>query len=234
MGQAILAEDELRLITIQVQRAPMQALRRELAREDQCLIEHLADLIAQFPAEALVQIQAGRLHLIVGEALAAADDAFGKAGLDHLEPRRDGHPGRHGEAVHPFAQAAQFARKALGQHGNAFVREIHGGAPGIGLLVQGPTLPHVVAHIGDMDAQDPASALFWGQYFQADGVIEILGRGRIHRDREQLAQVLTRPLLWPRPLGRTFGLVGLRSCSGLTPLAPFLGDFRGKGRQARP
>ncbi len=152
------------------------------------------------------QVQAGLLHFVVGQALAAADHALREARLHHLQVRAEGHPGAQRQPVDALAQAAQLAAQALRQHRDALVGEVHRGAPQLRLGVQRAALLHVMADVGDVDAQDPAAALVLRQDLQADGVVEILRGGRVNGAGQGAAQILA-------------------------PLHPVLGDLRGQRRQ---
>jgi hypothetical protein len=99
---AFIVKYELSFLGVQVQRPPPQALLGEAAGQRQCLIQHLANVFAYFVPRPFVQIYAGILHLVVGQAAAALNHAFRKAGLYYFQVRRNGHPGRHRQAVNAF------------------------------------------------------------------------------------------------------------------------------------
>ncbi len=71
---------------------------------------------------------------------------------------------------------------------------IYGGAPLERLQIQGRTLFHIVAHVSNVDAQDPAAPVVKGK---RDGVVQVFGGGGVNGDHAETAEV-----------GAVFGLGG--------------------------
>ena len=111
----------------------------------------------------------------------------------------------HGERRPVFvrAQRAEVVGDALGQHRHDAVGEIDRIAALQRLAVERRARPHIGRDVGDGDRDDEAAAIVRiGVGRGMDGVVVILGVGRIDGDERQLAPVLARR----RQAGRARGL----------------------------
>ncbi len=98
----------------------------------------------------------------------------------------DVHQTGQGEPVDLRIQRTDAIGQPLRQHRHDAVGQIDRGGPFKGLPLQGAALAHVVADVGDVHTQAPAAL---GQLLHADGVVQILGVGPVHRDDLPVAQV---------------------------------------------
>ena len=90
------------------------------------------------------------------------------------------------QALLPFIEAADAVGKLGGQHGDDFIRVIDGSCALISFLIQRGVRADIVADIRNMNAQLIAAVL---GLHQADGVVDILGLGRVDGKDRQTAQV---------------------------------------------
>ena len=75
----------------------------------------------------------------------------------------------------------------LGQHGDGAVHQIDGSAPVVSLFVDGRSRRHVIRHVGDVHAYLPMAI---GQLLERNGIVEVLGVGRVDGDGEDVTEVL--------------------------------------------
>ncbi len=92
------------------------------------------------------------------------------------------------QAVHLGIQGTDAVGELRGQHGDDLVGKIDRGTPLPGLHIQGRTHGDIVAHIGDVNAEDRSALLI---ALQRDGVIQIFCAGAVDGDDAFLPEIQT-------------------------------------------
>ena len=116
----------------------------------------------------------------------AADDALDELIAMDIAAFIQLHQAGERQALLPFIEAADAVGKLGGQHGDDFIRVIDGSCALISFLIQRGVRADIVADIRNMNAQLIAAVL---GLHQADGVVDILGLGRVDGKDRQTAQV---------------------------------------------
>ncbi len=102
-----------------------------------------------------------------------------------------------GRAVDAFAQRAEVVGDALGQHRHDAVGEIDRVAALQRLAVERRARADIGGDVGDGDGDDDAAGvLLVGVGLGVDGVVMVLGVGRVDGDQRQVAEVLAVRPCW--------------------------------------
>ena len=117
---------------------------------------------------------------------AAADDSLDKLVLADVAVVVQLHQAGEGKPGLVLVQAADAVGQLPGQHGDDLVGIVDAGGTLKGLVVQCGAGLDVVADVGDVDAQLVAAAV---ELEQADGVVDVLGLGRVDGEDGQPPQV---------------------------------------------
>ena len=126
------------------------------------------------------------LRLLVVEAIVGVDDGAAEPLPDDLGLVVHLEDGAEGEFVFLRPEGAQIVGQFLGQHRDGAVHQIDRGAAGEGFLVDRGARRHVVRHVGDVDA-DLQMAVF--EFAEREGVVEVLGVGRVDGESGHAAEV---------------------------------------------
>ncbi len=179
-GVALLVEDDLDLVAVEVDGAVAHP----------ALGEGFGDAVGEVQVRPEVVVGLAvehRLRAFVGEALVRVDDAVEELRRQHLAVfHAHGHDAREDQPVLARHERADAVGEVLGQHRDDAVDEIRARRAHIGLAVERRPLAHVVAHVGDVNADlDGPVALV----DDVDGVVEVLGVDRVDGEDAGLAEV---------------------------------------------
>ena len=143
------------------------------------------------------------VHDIVGQAAVHVDDSGHNLVARDLPPRGKLHLAGQGQAIHPRIQRADAVGQFLWQHGYYPVHQVHGSTALTGLQIQRLILPHIEAHICDINPQKIAAV---GLLFRIHTIVQILGILAVHRHDPEIPTVAAAAVfIWRRLL---LGLVG--------------------------
>ena len=126
------------------------------------------------------------LHLFIGVSAARLDDGLANplvvdlGIVVHLEDYAES------QFLLVGTERADIVAELLGEHGDGAVDEVDACATVEGFFVDGGAFLHIVRHIGDVDTHLPVAVF---HLLQADGIVEVLGVGRVDGDGEGLAEV---------------------------------------------
>ena len=206
---AVLVHVDLDLLHVEVQRPLAEAFGAELGGHRPQVGDHPAHLVELGVAErgqrasrrpglvrgrrgegshgrVVVAAEEGE-RLLVGEALAAADDRVGevraqqaRVGVELADHRLD-------QPVLRLDERAEAAGERVGQHRDDRADQVGRVAPFMGLDVEGRARTDVVGDVGHVDADAQASV---GQTFHGERVVEVLGVVRVDGDGRDRAEVL--------------------------------------------
>ena len=127
------------------------------------------------------------LGQLIGEPVVGGDHRPAEPGVDDLGHRGDLEDGGEGELLLVRTQGAELVGELFREHGHGAVHQVDGGAAGLGLDVHGSARFHVVGDVGDMDAHLEVAVV---QLAEGQGVVVVLGVGRVDGEGEGLAEVL--------------------------------------------
>jgi hypothetical protein len=128
-----------------------------------------------------------RLGMLVSQAGLRVDDRVGQFGLQRPALGVQADDAGEGQAVLVWAQGAGLVGEGLREHGDHPSDQVDAGPPFPRFGVEGRVGPHVVGDVGDVHPHRPAVVVT----LDADGVIEVLGVGRVDGDDRLLPQVPT-------------------------------------------
>ena len=128
------------------------------------------------------------LHLLVGEASVAAYDGVCQVPVLYLGLLVERKDDAVSQLVLVGTQRADVVAEPLGQHGNGAIDQIHAGGALECFAVDDGSFGHVVAHVGDVYAHLPQSAV---ERTDAQRVVEVLGITRVNGEGHHLTHVLT-------------------------------------------
>ncbi len=130
-----------------------------------------------------------RVHLGVGHAVSASNDATNELLADDVAVMVDFEQRRQHQAIHTRFEGADVGGQLHGQHRHGAVREVDAGAPQGGLSVDGAARPDVVADVGDVNVQRETPVL---QLVHPHGVVEIAGGFAVDGDNRHGAEIASR------------------------------------------
>ncbi len=139
----------------------------------------------------------------------------------------ENHPDREGRAVLVRTQRAEVVGDALGQHRHDAIGEIDRVAPLLSLLVERRAGADVIGDIGDCDGEDEAARICRvGVGDGMDGVVVVLGVGRVDRHQREIAPVFA--------VGHARGArrFGLRERGGVEDVGNVVGGERDQADRA--
>ena len=184
---------------VKVQRAALTAHAAQYGVKRKGLVQHgqhffAALLRLEVGEGGGVLVQQAGLDLIIGQARRRAHDSLRKARLARLTLGGKGNFCQHGQPVHVGAQAAQAVGQNFGQHGLHGAGKIPGIAArkGFGVKRAGAAAParaHIMAHVGNGHAQNPALAS--GLLLHMDGVVKVPGVSAVNGHQREMAHVLS-------------------------------------------
>ena len=134
------------------------------------------------------------IHPVVGQLGPGAHCGLDELEIAHLAAVTDGDLAHQCRAVAALGQGAGILGQLLRHHGQHVAVEVHGGAPGRDILVQGAVLGDVGGGVGDGHEQGPAVAADLG----VQGVVYVLGLHGIDGDELQVGEIPP-PLLFHGP-----------------------------------
>ena len=154
----------------------------------------------------------GLQHVAVSHVGLDVNDRFVGFGLNDGVVLIEVHADHHGQPVHVGAQRAQFVGQFWWQHWQNGVRQIHRGCPSRCSVVKGGAGAHIVGHISDGYPERTSSIRF----HQTDGIVEILGIGRVDGDQREVPQIGSSRsnLTVTVHLAQPFGMVDQRGIIG--------------------
>ena len=126
------------------------------------------------------------LRLLVGEAAVGVDHRAAEPLVEDFEVLVEGENRRKAEALLVRPQRTEFVAEPFGQHRHGAVDQIDRRAARFGFGVDHRTRPHVVRHVGDMDAHLPHAV---ADFADRQRVVEVLGVGRIDGEGHRLPEV---------------------------------------------
>ena len=126
------------------------------------------------------------LNLIIGQPCCRADQRPFKPVRDHLAAVIEDHFRDHRRAWLFWSKRAQIIRQRLGEHRHNAVGQIDRVAAPFCFSVQGRAGADVIRHIGNRDADHPATAF---PRFGKHRIIEIAGIGTIDGDKRKIAKI---------------------------------------------
>ena len=175
---AVFVEFEFHLLTFErdgavLEAACAQGLGQAVERED---------LLGEVAAAGLDHL----LGLGVGEATVGVDDRAAEPLVEDLEILVHREDGREAEACLVGAQRAEFVREAFGEHRYGAVHQIDRRAAFDGFVIDHRVGLDVVGDVGDVDADLPDAV---AHLADREGVVEVLGVGRVDREGHHLAEV---------------------------------------------
>ncbi|MNZ70202.1 hypothetical protein D3C78_885290 [compost metagenome] len=186
---AVGAEDDARLLGLEVDGAP------HLARRQQHLVElvellqgldQVRQLLGELPGLGGLRGFQELADLGVGEPRMGMDDRFIELVAGELAGTGNGHVADHRQAVHQRVQGAEAVGQHFRQHRYDLFREVHRVAAIGRLFVQRRAHLYIVGNVGDGDDQAPAATLAG---FGIDGIVEVTGVLAVDGDQRQITQV---------------------------------------------
>ncbi len=151
-----------------------------------------AGVFTAVPARLAQVIVDERLRFEVGHAVGGLDDALGEAFGEHLALRVVAEVARPGVAWHVGLKRAHAVGQQLGQHRHDTAGQVGRVATLLRFDVQGAAGGDEVCDVGDVHAEHPGRAVFFVSRVElddADGIIEVLGVGRVDGDDEVFGEV---------------------------------------------
>ena len=126
------------------------------------------------------------LNLVVGQPGLAANHAGREGRTQHLAVAGKFQHGAHGQAVFIRHQATDPVAEVLRQHRQHRAGQVDAGGAGVGLGVERRAGPHIVAHVGDMNAHHEGALR---RRLDVNGVVEVLGVRAVHGEDVVVAQI---------------------------------------------
>lgn len=128
------------------------------------------------------------VHLGVGHLMAAVDHRGDDFVVDDVAVLVDFHQAGDREAVDLRIEGADAVGKFLRQHRDDAVRQVVGGSPPTGVLVEVAAFGDVMGNVGDVDPEGPVAV---GQDGKTDGVVDVLRVVSVDGEDAVLAEIAT-------------------------------------------
>ena len=177
-GFAVLVEPELHLLAFERDGAGLESAGTHLLSQ----AVECEDLLGEVSAAGFDHL----LRLGVGEAAVGVDDRAPEPFVEDVEILIEGEDGRETETRLVGAQRAELVRESFGEHRHGAVHEIDRRAAFDGLVVDRGVGLDVVRDIGDVHADLPDAVAYLAH---REGVVEVLGVGRVDGEGHDLAEV---------------------------------------------
>jgi len=203
---AVLVDDDLRLLEVEVDGAALHPLVAQLQRQLLHQLEHVDE--ARVPLLQLgIVVDQYFAHIRVGHPLRRPNDA--RENIMPHHPQRlfiELHLARQRQPVDLRVERTDSVRQPVRQHRNDPVDEIDAGAAAVGLLVERRIFLHIIPDIRDMD---PEQIIAVRQSLDAHRVVQVLRVLAVDRDDRlwsQIAPALRGNLFLGDPVRHRLGL----------------------------
>ncbi|MNN39096.1 hypothetical protein D3C81_1531230 [compost metagenome] len=180
---AVLVDDHLRFLEIEVDRAAPHAVPPQLQGQLLHQLERLDQIGVTFGYLRIFFLQ-NFPHIGVGHPFLGANHAREDIVLHDLHLLVEFHLAGQREAVYLRIQGANPVRQPVRQHRNDAIHQIHAAAAVISFLIELGILPHVIPDIGDMHAQSDIPVR---QALHIHGVVQVLRVLAVDRDDHLVA-----------------------------------------------
>ena len=187
-----LVTDDLRFDCLEVD-CPAAVARRQQRQIDLVQIEQVGNPIPV--AQGLRSLGVGQYgsHLGVGEARVAAHHGRVELVGADLTVWLDHHVADHAQPLDIRVQRTQSVRKLFGQHRYDAARKVDAGGAIVGVNVDGRSIAHIVAHVGNGDQQPPSArgrlSTTTAHGFAIHRIVKIARVFSINRHQRHVAQV---------------------------------------------
>ena len=172
---------DLHFRTVEIHRSGIETLLLEN------LSERVQNLDCLFNGRFSLLFLDNILSLLIVKTIVGIDYRAAYPAVLDIPLRVDFGDHREGELVLVRTERAELVAEFLRQHRHGAVHEINAGAALACLLVHGGAGRNVMGHVGNMHAYLVAAA---PEFAERDGVVEVLGIGRIYGKGQNLPEVL--------------------------------------------